>query len=143
MTQAVGFDLDQLTGTAEEVLFKVGVVQDAEGNDKCGFFIASKNSTEYQDAARLVRIDGLKRAAKRKTALDTSTDEGAGIIAKMIEANEIALASSVVKNWFGFEKQGMPAPFDKAMVPAMLSRMPTWRDKITVALESEANFLKG
>ena len=141
-TQTPGFDLALLTGEAEEVQHKVVVAQDAVGEDKCGFYIVGKNSPEYQDAARQVRIDGLKRAAKRKGPLDTSTDEGATVVAKMIEANEITLASSVVKGWFGFENQGAAADFNKALVSTMLTKMPTWRDKITAALEAEANFLK-
>ena len=142
-TTSTGFDLAQLTGPVEEVLHTVAVITDIDGNDKCGFYIVGKNSPEFQEATRLVRIDGLKRSAKRKTALDTSTDEGAGAVAKMIEANDITLASSVVKGWFGFESNGATALFDKAVIPNMLTRMPTWREKITAALENEANFLKG
>lgn len=146
MTQAenilAGFDLAQLDVQSEEVLHKVAVVSDIDGNDKCGFHIASKNSPEYQEASRQVRIDGLKRSAKRKSALDTSTDEGAGAVAKMIDANELALATSVVKGWFGFETNGVAAPFDKATVSKMFAKMPTWREKVVAALENETNFLK-
>lgn len=147
MTQAeeimAGFDLDQLNDTNEEVLHKVVVVSDIEGNDKCGFFITSKNSPEYQAAARQVRVDGLKRSAKRKSALDTATDEGAGVVAKMIEANELTLALSVVKGWFGFQSKGADAPFDKASVVQMFAKFPTWKDKVTAALDNESNFTKG
>ena len=140
---AAGFDLDQLDKQAEEVLHKVVVVSDIDGEDKCGFFITSKNSPEYQEAARQVRIDGLKRSAKRKSTLDTSTDEGAGVVAKMIEANEMTLACAVVKGWFGFQSGGAEAPFQKASVAKMFAKFPTWKDKVTAALENEANFLKG
>ena len=140
--KSAGFDLDQLTGNAPDILHTVAVILDAEGNDKSGFHIVGKNSPEYQEASRQIRIDGLKRAAKRKGPLDTSTDEGATIVAKMIESNEITLAASVVKGWFGFETKGVAAEFNKALVPTMLAKMPTWREKITSALESEANFMK-
>ena len=148
MTQAEnimagGFDLDQLDKQADEILHKVTVVSDIDGNDQCGFMIASKNSAAYQEAARQVRIDGLKRSAKRKSALDTSTDEGAGVVAKMIETNELALSCAVVKDWFGFKSGGVDAPFNKDAVAKMLTKFPTWKDKITAALENESNFLKG
>lgn len=142
MTQANGFDLDQLDVAAEEVLHKVIVVSDIDGNDKCGFYIVGKNSPEYQEAARQIRIDGLKRSSKRKTALDTSTDEGATAVAKMIDANELALVCSVVKDWFGFESKGVSASFHMPTVAKMLAKMPTWREKVSAALESESNFLK-
>lgn len=141
-TQTGGFDIGQLDSTTEEVLHKVAVVVDIDGNDKSGFFITSKNSQEYQNAARQVRIDGLKRSAKRKSVLDTSTDEGAGAVAKMIDSNEIALACAVVKDWFGFESNGAPAPFSSVMVAKMFAKMPTWREKVSAALENETNFLK-
>jgi hypothetical protein len=147
MTQAQniiagGFDLDQLDVPMEENLHKVVVVSDIDGNDKCGFYIASKNSAAYQEAARQVRIDGLKRSSKRKTTLDTSTDEGAASVAKLIDANELALVCSVVKDWFGFESKGVAAPFDITTVAKMMVKMPTWREKISAALENESNFLK-
>lgn len=148
MTQAeqligAGFDLSQLDSTEDATLFKVAVISDIDGNDKCGFMIDSKNCAEFREATRLVRIDGLKRSAKRKSQLDTSTDEGAGVVAKMIENNETSLALSVVKGWFGFQSNGVAAPFDKALVAKMLNKYPTWKDKITAALDNEANFTKG
>lgn len=143
MTQVtIGFDLSQLDAT-EDNTTKVVVISDIDGNDQCGFVIVGKNSPEFQEASRQVRIDGLKRSAKRKTALDTSTDEGAAVVAKMIETNELTLATSVVKGWFGFQTNGVDAPFDKAIVAKMLSKYPTWKDKITTALDNDANFIKG
>lgn len=147
MTQALdliasGFDLDQLDSKAEAVLHKLTVVSDIDGNDKCGFFIDSKNCDEYQAAAHAIRIDGLKRSSKRKSVLDTTTDEGAGVIAKVIETNEVTLATSVVKDWFGFQTNGVAAVFDKSTVSKMFAKYPTWKDKVTAALENETNFLK-
>jgi hypothetical protein len=148
MTQAeeimgAGFDLSQLDSTEDATLFKVVVISDIDGNDKCGFMIDSKNCAEYREATRLVRIDGLKRSAKRKSALDTSTDEGAGVVAKMIENNEMTLALAVIKGWFGFQSNGVDVPFDKGLVTKMLTKYPTWKDKISAALDNEANFIKG
>lgn len=141
-TQTGGFDIGQLDSMTEEVLHKVVVVSDIDGNDQCGFFITSKNSPEYQSASHKVRVDGLKRSSKRKSMLDTSTDEGAGAVARMIEANEITLACSVVKDWFGFKSNGAPVAFNAATVVKMFEKMPTWREKVSAALEIETNFLK-
>lgn len=148
MTQATeimnaGFDLSQLDSTEAPTLFKLVLASDIDGNDKFGFMIDSKNCAEYREATRLVRIDGLKRSAKRKSALDTSTDEGAGAVAKMIDANEMTLALSVVKGWFGFQDKGVDVPFNKGLVEKMLTKFPTWKDKITSALDNESNFTKG
>lgn len=140
---AVGFDLEQLDVVSEEVLHKVAVITDIDGNDKSGFFISSKNSPEYQAASHAARIDGLKRTSKRKSVLDTSTDAGAEAVAKIIERNEIAMACAVVKGWFGFQTAGAEAPFNKETVAKMFAKFPTWKDKVTAALDNEANFLKG
>ena len=147
MTQATqilnsGFDLGQLDSINEEVLHKVAVVTDIDGNDVCGFFVASKNSEDFQTASHQIRVDGLKRSSKRKTTLDTTTNEGANAVAKVIETNEMTLACAVVKGWFGFQVNGVDAPFSKESVAKMFSKYPTWKDKVTTALENEANFLK-
>jgi len=140
---ASGFDLSSLDNTqVSEVTHRVAVVVNADGDDECGFDIVGKNSPEYQAAAQAIRVDGLKRAAKRKSQLDTSTDEGAGAVARTIERNEMSLALAVVKGWFGFKNGGVDAQFDKAVVEKLLVRFPTWKDKITSALEVESNFLK-
>ncbi len=138
-----GFDLDSLDTVAETVLFKVAVMSDIDGNDICGFMIDSKNCNEYQTAQQKVRIEGLKRSAKRKSQLDTSTDDGAGVVARMIESNEMALSLSVVKGWFGFKQGGVEVPFNKDTVSKMFAKYPTWKDKVNAALENEANFIKG
>lgn len=133
-------DLDKVQ-TPTEKLFKLAVAHDVDGNELYGFFIDSKDCKEYQDATREIRIDGLKRSSKRKSALDASTDEGAGAIAKMIEKNEVTLAMSVVKGWFGFQQGGKDVPFDKVLLAKMFATKPTWKDKVNAALEKDANFL--
>jgi hypothetical protein len=136
-----GFNLDM--PASQESTFNVGVIVDADGNDTSGFTIVGKNSSEYQDAARAIRIAGLKRSSKRKNAIDMGTDEGAAIIAKVVEDNELALAMAVVKDWFGFKSGGVTAVFSKDVASGLLVKYPTWREKIAAALEVDANFLKG
>lgn len=139
-----GFDLDALqTDAATAVTFRVPVIFDEDGNEKSGFIIVGKNSAEYQAAARVVRIAGLQAASKRKGPVDTSTEEGAAAMAKRFDESEMTLACSVVKDWFGFATNGVAAPFDKAMANKLLARFPTWLDKITAAVEVDANFMKG
>jgi hypothetical protein len=139
---AEGFDIGTLD-SKEDVLFTVAVITDVDGNDKSGFYISSKNSEEYQAATHRVRVDSLKRSAKRKAAVDTTTEEGATAIARVIEGNEMTLACAAVKGWFGFTSNGAEVPFSKTTLVKMLTRYPTWKDKITIALENEANFTKG
>ena len=149
MTQAQalvqsGFSIDNLDDAANSAAtFRVAVIVDADGEDKSGFVIVGKNSPEYQAAARAIRIDGLKRSSKRKSALDTSTDEGAGVVAKAIDANELTLAASVVVDWFGFASNGASAAYSKETAAKLLAKYPTWREKITAALDVDANFIKG
>jgi hypothetical protein len=140
-TQTNGFDLD--APVVQEPTFNVGVILDADGEDVTGFTVVGKNSPEYQEAARKIRVRTLQRSSKRKTAIDMSTEDGAAIIAKTIEENELALSVSVLKDWFGFGSGGTVAPFDKTKATALLVRFPTWREKIAAALEVDANFLKG
>ena len=143
MTQDIGFNLDNFDVAQDASTFLVGVILDADGEDKSGFMIVGKNSPQYQQAAQVIRASSLKRSSKRKTALDTSTDDGATAVAAIIDANEVTLACSVVIDWFGFASGGVPANFDKELLLKMLKRFPTWREKISAALEVDANFMKG
>jgi hypothetical protein len=145
MTQSNGFNLDNLDSIdSEQPTFKVAVILDAEGEDKSGFIIQGKNSPEYQAEARSIRIDSLQKSSKRKTALDASTAEGAGVVANLIDSNDCRLAMSVVTGWFGFvDGTGVDAVFDKATVKKMFAKFPTWREKVSSALEVDANFIKG
>lgn len=140
---ASGFDLDSLDSPQEQVTSRVAVVVNADGDDECGFIVVGKNSQQYQDAQHQIRVEGLKRSAKRKTQIDTSTDQGAAMLAKTIERNETTLAKSVVVGWFGFKSGGKEAEFNHALLDKMFAAKPTWKDKINAHIENEANFTKG
>lgn len=142
MTQE-SFNLDDLDADVASLTFRVAVVVDIDGNDKSGFVIVSKDSAQYQEAAKQIRIDGLQRSSKRKTLLDTSTVEGATAVAKIIHSNDVALAASVIVDWFGFGNKGAAAAFDKATAVKLLDKFPTWREKVLAALEADANFTAG
>jgi hypothetical protein len=140
---ASGFDLAFLDAPQDEQVSRVIVVTNADGDDECGFIVVGKNSQQYQDAQHQIRVEGLKRSSKRKTQIDTSTDQGAATLAKTIERNEITLAKAVVVGWFGFKSGGKEAPFNSAMLDKMFAVKPTWKDKINAQVENEANFSKG
>lgn len=140
---ASGFDLASLDAPQDDQVSRVAVVTNADGDDECGFIVVGKNSQQYQDAQHQIRVEGLKRSAKRKTQIDSSTDQGAATLAKTIERNEITLAKAVVVGWFGFKSGGKEVPFDPAMLDKMFSVKPTWKDKINAHVENEANFSKG
>lgn len=141
MTQAQGFDISALDNTGP-VTHKVSVIDNADGESVSGFIIVGKNSLEFINAASQIRIDNIKRAAKRKQQLDTSTDEGAAVLAKTVDRNDRTSALSVVIGWYGFTANGQEIPFDKAMVEKMFAKFPTWQEKVLKELEAEANFMK-
>lgn len=147
MTQdsAIGsgdFDIGSLDATASAT-FNVAVIEDANGDPKSGFIIVSKNSPQFQEAAHKIRVEGLVRASKRKAAIDTASKEGAEVMANAINANDLLLAVSVVTGWFGFANNGQQAEFDAAIAKQMLTKFPTWRQKVLDELEKDANFIKG
>lgn len=140
---AAGFDLDTLDGnTLNEVRHQVVFTEDIDGNAISGVYIVGKNSAQYISATDAMRHKNIKKASKRKNAIDTSTDEGAASVARTIAENEHALAVAVTVDWFGFNKGGQPAPFDKEIIARAYDKMPTWQNKVNAALEVDANFMK-
>ena len=128
-----GFDIANLSAPAARVTFDVPVIFDADGEPVAGIKIVGKNSDEYLKESHAVRAEGYKKSAKRKTAIDASTDEGADQLVHVIDDNQKRLALAVAVDWYGFTSNGAPAAFDK---------YPTWQDRVTAALENDANFLK-
>lgn len=148
MTQAIEtFDLDNLEGV-QRLTAKVPVVINSDGEDVSGFIILGKDSDEFQNAQKKLRMEGVQKSAKRKTMIDASTDDGAAKLTTLIEDQERRLALSVVVDWFGFSRkdadgQVVAVPFDKALVEHMFKVKPTWQAKVMAALEVDANFTKG
>ena len=148
MTQAIEtFDLDNLEGV-QRLTAKVPVVVNSDGEDVSGFIILGKDSDEFQEVQKQLRIEGVKKSAKRKTMIDASTDDGATKLGELIADNERRLALSVVIDWFGFTRKDsegaqVAVPFDKALVEHMFTVKPTWQAKVMAALEVDANFTKG
>lgn len=146
MTQAqntvVGFEIGDLDALPKQVTHRVAVVTNADGDEICGFEIVGKNSPEYQKASNDVRIDNIKRAAKRSKTLDTSTDEGAAAISATVDRNETTIALAVVVNWFGFNLEGAPMTFDKSVVEKLFRTYPQWRSMVSTALDNDGNFMK-
>lgn len=135
-----GFDLEELD-TVAEATYRCGVRFDDEGDAISGFIIASKNSVECTTAQKKIRVNGIMRSHKRKKDIDATTESGATVVMDSIASNNRTLALGVVVGWFGFNKGGKPATFDKAMVAQMFDKSPTWQDKVLNDLENEANFL--
>lgn len=139
---AQGFDVNDLSQESAPITHKVSVIDDEDGNPVSGFVIVGKNSKEYQNASNAIRIDNIKRAAKRKTQVDTGTDAGAAIVARTVASNDRTTALSVVIDWFGMLSNGQPMPFDKAVVEKMLDKFPQWQVRILNDLDNDANFTK-
>ena len=139
---AVGFDIANLSAPAARVTFDVPVIFDADGEPVAGLRIVGKNSDEYRKESHAVRAEGYKKSARRKTAIDASTDEGADQLVSTIDGNQKRLALAVTVDWYGFTSNGAPVAFDKTLVAAAFDKFTTWQGRVTTALENDANFLK-
>lgn len=132
-------ELDQIK---EEGTQRVEVDWDDDGEPTAGFIIVSKNSDEYQKTFAAQRQRAIRRQAVKRTRFDMKTEEGAEQLDETIQKNNTELAIAVVTGWFGFTAGGQEAPFDKAAIPAIFEKRPSWRDRVLQALEDEAAFLK-
>lgn len=137
-----GFDIANLSAPAERVTVKVPVLFDEDGEPTAGFIIVGKNSEEYRNENHALRAEGYKKSAKRKTAIDASTDAGADQLVSLIDDNAKRLALAVTVGWYGFTSAGAEAPFDKSVASASFDKFPTWQERVSVALEKDADFLK-
>lgn len=140
---SAGFDVENLDNDElNQIEFKCSVVDDVDGESVSGFIIVGKNSQQYQDANHTIRSSNIKRASKRKTQIDASTDQGAELVSKTVSQNERSTALAVIVGWYGFTKAGVPMEFDKAVVEKMLAKFPQWQNKVIAALDVDANFMK-
>lgn len=138
----IGVDLDSLLdATTKDITFDVAVITDEDGNPVAGFTIVGRNSEQGRAADKAVRVANQKAAANRAKAIDSKTDAGAEKVVGIVEDQNLGRAAAVVVDWFGWTKAGVARPFDKAAVKGILSQKPTWVEKITVALNEDANFL--
>jgi hypothetical protein len=137
-----GFDLENLDADTGPAVYKVSVIDDDDGNPQSGFIIVGKNSEQYQEAVKKIRIRNIKRAAKRKSQLDSSTDAGAEMIARTVDESDRETAMAVVIGWFGFHKSGEPMSFNREVVARMFKKYPQWQAKVLSELEVDANFTK-
>lgn len=138
----VGFDIDMLETAIEQAVHKVTFQQDEEGNATSGLIIVGKNSPEYQEISRKIRIANIQRSNKRNSKLDLTTESGATIIADSVDKNEREYALGVVKGWFGFTSNGKQVAFEAARLPALFDRFPQLQTKVLNELDADANFMK-
>lgn len=133
-------DLDSLTKD-DPPTKKVGIEFDDDGNPTVGFIIVSKDSAQYVNTAHLLRSAAIKRQSNKSQKLDTKTDAGAQALDQVLQENELALALAVTVGWFGFTHKGEPAPYTHEAGRNAYTKRPTWREKVTAALEAESGFL--
>ena len=137
-----GFDIANLSAPAARVTFDVPVLFNQDGDPIAGIRIVGKNSPEYRAEHHATRANGYQRSAKKSTAIDATTDEGADQLVSTIDSNQKRIALAVAVDWYGFTSGGAEAPLDRAVLAAAFEKYPTWVDRVTVALENDANFLK-
>jgi hypothetical protein len=142
MTKALQtIDFDDLDDASQQTK-KVGVVFNDDNEPVIGFIIKSKDSEEYRSCGARLRASAIKRQAVTSSRIDRSTDEGAVKLDEVLQTNEDELAIAVTVDFFGFTHQGKPLEFSKDMVRKIFSKKPTWREKVTAALEDEESFLR-
>lgn len=124
----------------EQITSQVVVAFDEEGQPKAWFDVVGKDSDQYRQAAEKLRLAGIKRGATRQK-IDTKTDDGAARLDGIIQRNDFELAVAVVVGWGGFGAAGKPVPLTDEALRNVLKAKPTWREKISAALEDEAGFL--
>jgi hypothetical protein len=134
-------DLDSLMTPPGEATQKVGVAFDDEGAPTVGFIIVGKDSKQYRDTAARLRAAGIRRGAVKSQRIDTKTEDGAAQFDAILQKNEEELAVAVIIDWFGFTSNGEPAAFSSDAVRKVFQARPTWREKVSAALENEAAFL--
>ena len=133
-------DIDSI-GTINDDRQKVALAYDEDGEPSLGFVIVSKESPQYVKRTHELRTAGIKLQAVKSRRIDSKTDEGAAQLDNLIQSTDLEIAIAVVVDWFGFTKGGESAPFDSNLVRKGLIAHPTWREKITTALENESGFL--
>lgn len=139
---AMDFDISNFTAPTASVTFKVPVLFDEDGEPTHGFIIVGKNSDEHREEWAKIRAEGRQRSASRKTAIDETKIEGAEKVVGLIDDNNKRLAIAVTVGWYGFTSAGAPAAFNKALVKAAFDKYPTWQDRVSSAMDEDANFLK-
>ena len=112
---------------------------DKAGKPKTGFTIVGPDSIEYLQAQVAQRVAGRKRNIAQQ--IDFKTDEGQNELERLTQENMDHTANAVVVGWFGFAKNGEPAPFNRETVATILGAKKSWRDKIINALDKESDFL--
>lgn len=138
-----GIDFDSIVAGADKrVTVKVPVLFDEDGEPKAGFLIVGKNSPEYRGASHAVRTEGYQRSAKRATAIDAKTEEGASQLVNLVDGNEGRIALAVAVETFGFTSGGQEVQLTEAQKITAFKKFPTWQDRIIAALEKDADFLK-
>lgn len=142
-TSNVGVDLDSILNfDTAQITYRVPVIFDADGEPKSGFIIVGKNSPQYLDATGKVRVGNIMKSAVRRKPLDTSTEEGAKILTATLDNNSMNTALAVTVGWFGWQVEGQDAQFDRATLEKMLTKFPTWKDRIINDLDNDGNFIK-
>jgi hypothetical protein len=136
------YDLDAILAAPEKpITHKVGVIFDADGEPVSGFYIVGRNSDEHRKVDKALRIVNQQAAAMRNKAIDQKTEAGAAKVVSIADDQNVARCAAVTVGWFGWDKGGVPRPFDASAMPTILKQKPTWVEKIQIALYEDNNFL--
>lgn len=138
-----GIDFDTiLAGADKRVTVRVPVLFDDDGEPTAGFLIVGKNSPEYRNVNHAIRSDGYQIGAKKKTAIDTATKEGADQMVKLLDSNKSRITLAVAVETFGFTSGDKEIQLSADQKAAAFAKFPTWQDLVVAALDKDADFLK-
>ena len=132
-------DISTLETEATPV-YDVPVMFADDATPTAGFKVVGKNSPQYQAKRRLLTLDGVKRSAVRAKKIDTKTDDGAAELIDSVESSETQIALACVVAWYGFVN---PAELTEAALLKVFKARPSWREKVLLAIENDANFSTG
>lgn len=139
----MAIDLSTLDASTE-VTFDVPVAFDDEGSPVAGFTVVGKNSDQYRAALRKQNVIAVKKSMQRGgKAPDAKTDAGAAQFLDDTTARDLAIAVACVVGWYGFTRAGVDIVCSAEEVAAVFEKRPTWLEKVTSAVGTDANFTQG
>jgi hypothetical protein len=138
--KAVGFDVG--LSNDSDITYDIPLGFDAEGNVNAAITVVGKNSQQYRDADRKLARVQLKKSSLRGRPLDFKKDSDAEEFIDQRESTNIALASAVTVGWFGLTNGDAEFAFTPANVKLLYTSNAAVRDKVLLAAEEQANFLK-
>lgn len=125
------------------VTFDVPVAFDDKGAPISGFTVVGKNSDQYRAAKRKQDVIAIKKSMQRGKSPDAKTDAGAEAFIDDATARETAVSIACVVGWYGFTRAGVAIELTADELAGVFTKRPTWLEKVSAAIATDANFTQG